>query len=49
MKENEMIERYIFEVTRRVPQDMREEIGLELRTLIDDMCTEEQSSVEEVL
>lgn len=49
MKENEMIERYIFEVTRRVPQDMREEIGLELRTLIDDMCTEEECSVEKVL
>ena len=40
MNENEMIERYIYEVTRRVPQKTREEIRLELQTLIEDMRTE---------
>ena len=49
MNENEMIERYIYEVTRRVPPKTREEIRLELQTLIDDMRTEENITTEEVL
>lgn len=49
MNEKDMIERYIYEVTRRVPQKMREEIKLELETLIDDMCNEEGCSIEEAL
>ncbi len=49
MNEKDMIERYIYEVTKRVPQDMREEIALELQSLIEDMRGEEESTVEEVL
>ena len=47
--EKDMIQRYIYEVTKRVPQKMREEIKLELETLIDDMCEEEDCSVEQAL
>ncbi len=49
MNEQEMIKRYIYEVIRRVPEDSREDIRLELQTLIEDMCTEEQISVQEAL
>lgn len=49
MNEKEMTERYIHEVIRRVPQDMREEIRLELQALIEDMCAGEGLSVEEAL
>lgn len=49
MSEKEMMERYIYEVTKRVPQDAREEIRMELQTLIEDMCAEENVSVEEAL
>lgn len=49
MNEQEMIERYIYEVVKRVPQDSREDIRMELQTLIDDMCMEEQISAEEAL
>lgn len=49
MSEQEMIERYIYEVTRRVPQEMREEITLELESLIEDMREEEDITVEQVL
>lgn len=49
MNEKDMIERYLYEVTKRVPQEMREEIGLELQALIEDMRTEEDISVEDVL
>lgn len=45
----DMIERYVYEVTKRVPQNMRKEIKLELETLIDDMCADEETSVEQVL
>ncbi len=40
----EMIERYIYEVTRRLPQDQREDVGRELRGLIDDMLEERQEN-----
>lgn len=49
MNEKDMIERYIYEVTKRVPQDTREEIRLELQSLIEDMCAAEECSVEEAL
>lgn len=49
MNEKEMIERYIYEVTRRVSQDMREEISMELQALIEDMQAEEGTTIEEVL
>lgn len=49
MSEKEMTDRYIYEVTRRVPQKMREEIALELQALIEDMCKDEDTTVEEVL
>lgn len=49
MSEKDMIERYIYEVTKRVPQETRDEIRLELQGLIDDMCAAEGCSVEEAL
>lgn len=49
MSEKDMIERYIYEVTRRVPQEMRDEIRLELQGLIEDMCATEECSVEDAL
>ncbi len=49
MNEQEMIKRYIYEVIRRVPEDSREDIRLELQTLVEDMCTEEQIPVQEAL
>lgn len=49
MNEKDMIERYIYEVTKRVPQEMREEISMELHSLIEDMLEEGECTVEEVL
>ena len=49
MSEQEMIESYIYEVTRRVPQETREEIRMELGGLIEDMGSKEGISAEEVL
>lgn len=49
MSEKDMIERYIYEVTRRVPQETRDEIGMELQGLIDDMCNAKGCSVEDAL
>ena len=49
MSEKDMMERYIHEVTRRVPQETRDEIRLELQGLIEDMCATEQCSMEEAL
>lgn len=49
MSEKDMIERYIYEVTKRVPQETRDEIRMELQGLIDDMCAAERCSVEEAL
>lgn len=47
--ENDMAERYIYEVTRRVPKGQREEIQLELQELISDMMEREGAQIEEVL
>lgn len=37
---NDLIERYIYAVTKRLSKKQREDVALELRTLIDDMLTE---------
>lgn len=47
--ENDMAERYIYEVTRRVPKGQREEIQLELQELISDMMERDGAKIEEVL
>ncbi len=49
MNEQEMIRRYIYEVTKRIPQNLREDIKLELQALIEDMCAQERLTVEEAL
>jgi hypothetical protein len=46
--DQELMERYIYQVIRRLPKEQREEVGLELRELIGDML-EESGSMEEVL
>lgn len=38
--ENDLIERYIYAVTKRLPQKVQKDISDELRTLIDDMLAE---------
>jgi len=40
MKNNELIERYVYAVTRRLPAKMRADIEKELNTLISDMLEE---------
>lgn len=37
---NDLVERYIYAVTRRLPRKQREDVSMELLTLIDDMLTE---------
>lgn len=56
MTTREMIERYIYDVVRRLPSEQREDISKELAGLIDDMLEEradngktEQENVEDVL
>lgn len=49
VENNEMIERYIYEVIRRVPKKQREEIRLELEELISDMMEQEGAELEAVL
>jgi len=49
MNDQEMVNRYLYEVVKRVPQDSREEIRMELQALIEDMCSAEQLSAEEAL
>lgn len=46
--EQELMERYIYQVVRRLPRGQRDEVGRELRELIGDM-REEAGSMEEVL
>lgn len=43
---NELIERYIYDVTRRLPEDARAEVGKELRANISDMLSENPSVAE---
>lgn len=47
-KDEELMNRYIYQVTRRIPKEQRREVGLELQELIGDM-KEETDSMEEVL
>lgn len=47
-KEQELMERYIYQVVRRLPKEQRREVGLELQELIADMM-EATGSMEEVL
>lgn len=50
MNPQELIERYLYEVTRRVPRSQRKEIEMELRELIGDMQeSNETKPVEELL
>ncbi len=56
MQENNLIERYIHEVGRRLPKKNREDVTLEIRTALEDLLEErgvdaskEQSKVEEIL
>lgn len=48
-KEKDLMERYIYEVTRRVSKEQREDIAMELRELISDMyeqeCEKQQDNV----
>lgn len=39
-KQNELIERYLYDVTRRLPEKQKKDIEDELRTLIEDMLSE---------
>lgn len=41
-----LIEAYIYEVTRRLPEKMRNDIALELRSTIEDMLPENYSEIE---
>jgi len=47
-KDNELMERYIYQVVRRLPKDQRDDVSMELRELIGDMA-EEKGSVREAL
>ena len=47
-RDRELINRYIYQVVRRLPRDQRGEVSLELQELIGDML-EAGASVEEVL
>lgn len=49
MNEQEMVKRYIYEVVKRMPPDSKDDIRMELQALIEDMCAEEQITVEEAL
>lgn len=44
----ELMNRYIYQVTRRLPMDQRNEVGLELQELISDMA-EDSGSMDEIL
>lgn len=48
MQDREMMERYIYEVVRRIPKEQRKETALELQELISDM-TESGEAIEAVL
>lgn len=48
MNDKELIERYIYQVVRRLPKGQRDEVSLELQELISDMA-EEEGSVEAAL
>ena len=37
-REKELVNRYVYEVTKRIPKEQRSEIEMELRELIEDMA-----------
>ncbi len=41
-----LVDTYVYEVTRRLPQKTREDIGLELRSSIEDMLSDDPSEEE---
>lgn len=45
--ETELVERYLYDVTRRLPEKQRKDIEEELRTLIEDMAEERREREEE--
>lgn len=45
-REKELVNRYVYEVTKRIPKEQRSEIEMELRELIEDMA--EGAPLEEV-
>ena len=45
-REKELVNRYVYEVTKRIPKEQRNEIEMELRELIEDMA--EGAPLEEV-
>ncbi|NLW89446.1 MAG: hypothetical protein GXY43_06990 [Clostridiaceae bacterium] len=47
-KDFELMERYIYQVVRRLPKEQRDDVSMELRELIGDMA-EEKESVREAL
>lgn len=47
-KNQELMERYIYQVIRRLPKEQRDEVSMELHELISDMM-EESDSIEDVL
>ena len=47
-RDRELMERYIYQVVKRLPKDQRAEVALELRELIGDMA-ESGDAMEEVL
>lgn len=48
-REQELMERYIYQVTRRLPGEQREETALEFQELIGDMMEAKDMSMEETL
>lgn len=49
MKQQDLVDRYVYNVIRHVPKAQRNDIKLELESLIEDMCESEDSTVEDVL
>ncbi|ECH9276498.1 hypothetical protein YV30_23930, partial [Salmonella enterica subsp. enterica] len=43
---SDLIELYVYEVTRRLPERNREDIALELRSTIEDMLPEDYGEAE---
>src|SRR5690554_2970853 len=46
---NTLIERYIYAVTKRLPENQRKEIEIELRSLIDDMIMSKSDEPNEAI
>ena len=46
--EQDLMERYIYEVTRRLPKGQQKEVGLELQELVDDKTVSEICEIRHV-